>query len=99
MTAQWEHRLKQVELGKLTSDEFMNDITNYVEDLVVDYKGKIPQKEVIGTCPFCGKNVYENQRTFYCEGYQDIPSCTFTLWKNHFFFQNAKKEFTKELAA
>ena len=44
------------------------------------------EKEVIGKCPKCGKNVYESDKTFYCEGFKDEPKCSFTLWKNNKIF-------------
>lgn len=37
------------------------------------------EKEVIGKCPRCGKNIYEGKLNFYCESGRD--GCGFTLWK------------------
>ena len=56
------------------------------------------EKEVIGKCPKCGKNVYESDKTFYCEGFKDEPKCSFTLWKNNKFFNDKGKKITKTIA-
>lgn len=98
MTAEWESKLKKVELGQLSPDSFMKDIIDYVVEIVNTYQAQIPKQEVIGICPICGKNVYENERSFYCIGYQNTPSCPFSLWKNNYFFQSVRKSLTKEVA-
>ena len=56
------------------------------------------EKEVIGKCPKCGKNVYESDKTFYCEGFKDEPKWSFTLWKNNKFFNDKGKKITKTIA-
>lgn len=56
------------------------------------------EKEVIGKCPRCGKNVYESDKNFYCEGYKDTPKCNFSLWKNNKFFEDKGKKVTKTIA-
>lgn len=37
-------------------------------------------KEPLGNCPLCGKEIFENQKSFSCLGYKD--GCKFTIWKN-----------------
>ena len=56
------------------------------------------EKEVIGKCPKCGKNVYESEKSFYCEGFKEEPKCNFTLWKNNKFFEDKGKKITKTIA-
>ncbi len=34
----------------------------------------------LGNCPLCGKEIFENQKSFSCLGYKD--GCKFTIWKN-----------------
>ena len=38
LTAEWEHRLKEIERGELAPDAFMGDICRMVSDLVLDQK-------------------------------------------------------------
>lgn len=98
MTAEWENDLKKVEQGELSPNSFMKNISDYVVEIVNTYKDQEPKREVIGVCPICGKNIYENDKSFYCIGYKDSPSCSFALWKNNYFFQTVRKKLSKEIA-
>ena len=40
---------------------------------------EFPAKEPIGTCPDCGRPVYENAKGFGCSGYRE--GCSFVIWK------------------
>jgi len=107
LTAEWETMLKQVERGELTAVAFMDGISAFVGGLVDTY-GKAPdtagapvfqsdrpKRAAIGTCPRCGKLVYEGKQNFYCSN----RDCGFVLWKNSKFFAAKKKTFTSEIAA
>ena len=102
LTAEWEHRLKEIERGELAPEDFMVGITAMLGDLIQTYQ-PIPgaevlfpsDREVIGKCPRCGKNVTEGKKGFFCEN----RSCTFVLWKNSKFFSAKKKQLTKAVAA
>lgn len=37
----------------------------------------------IGSCPMCGKPLYEGKSSWYCSGYK-THNCTFTIWKTTF---------------
>ena len=84
----------------------MDGITQMVRGLVETYKSapagtalSNSQRETIGSCPRCGRPVYEGKKSFYCSGYKDNPSCGFALWKNDRFFTGKRKELTKKIAA
>ena len=101
LTAEWEERLKQIEQGSLSPDEFLQEINEMIESLVRTYeviKGTdnlFPSnKEGIGKCPRCGGNVIENRKGFCCEN----KDCAFALWKENKFFTMKKKTLTKEIA-
>lgn len=97
MTAEWEADLKKVELGELNADTFLNNITEFVYSIVKEYENKKTTREVIGKCPFCGKNVYESDKNYFCEGYKDNPKCEFRIWKNNKFFDLIHKPLTKDI--
>ena len=59
---------------------------------------KNEEKEVIGKCPKCGKNIYENAKSYYCEGYKDEIKCNFSIWKENKFFKDKGKNLTKSMA-
>ena len=102
LTAEWEHRLKEIERGELAPEDFMEGITAMLRELIQTYQ-PIPgaevlfpsDREVIGKCPRCGAYVSERPKGFFCEN----RSCTFALWKNSMFFSAKKKQLTKAVAA
>ncbi|HXM83145.1 MAG TPA: DNA topoisomerase III [Burkholderiales bacterium] len=79
LTGEWEHKLKLIELGKFTREEFMQHISQLVKNVVSIIKtGDIPDTAfatVPAPCPKCGGTVQENYRKFQCE------KCDFSLWK------------------
>ena len=56
------------------------------------------EKEVIGKCPRCGKNIYESTKAFYCSGFKAEPKCNFTMWKKDKFWESRGKKLTKAMA-
>jgi DNA topoisomerase-3 len=79
LTGEWEHKLKLIEAGKLTREEFMEQISELVRKVVTIIKeGEIPDvvyATVSEPCPKCGGVVQENYRKFQCQ------KCDFSLWK------------------
>src|SRR5258706_1426354 len=79
LTGEWEHKLRLIEQGKLTRDEFMKEIWELVRKVVGTIKtGEIPDvvyATVPAPCPRCGGVVQENYRKFQCQ------KCDFNLWK------------------
>lgn len=102
LTAEWEHRLKEIERGELAPDSFMDGITAMLGELMQTYK-PIPGaevlfpsgREVVSKCPRCKSDVTETPKGFFCEN----RTCSFALWKNSKFFTAKKKTLTKTLAA
>ena len=79
LTGEWEHKLRLIEQGKLTRDEFMQEISGLVRKVVGTIKtGEIPDvvyATVQAPCPKCGGVVQENYRKFQCQ------KCDFAIWK------------------
>lgn len=105
LTANWENELKEIELGHLKEDTFIKEISEFVKKIIeyenknlISIEVKKEEKEVIGICPKCGKNIYESKRNFYCEGFKDNPKCNFSLWKEDKFFTSRGKKITKSIA-
>lgn len=103
LTAEWENRLTEIAKGNADADEFMAEIEAQVRQLVKTYscisadKQNLFQSErvIIGKCPRCSENVYEDKKNFYCGN----RSCQFVMWKNDRFFEQRKKAFTPKIAA
>lgn len=103
MTAEWEEKLDQIERGKLSSQQFMNEIESFVTEVVNQEKSTVatfqfennkPQKEEIGKCPKCQSPVHESDKNFYCSNRE----CSFALWKENKFFESQGKKITKTIA-
>ena len=79
LTGEWEHKLKLIEGGKFTREEFMDQISELVRKVVTIIKnGEIPDTvfaTVSAPCPKCGGEVQENYRKFQCQ------KCDFSIWK------------------
>ena len=89
LTAEWEYRLKQIEYGEVSADDFIGDITDMMTDLTKTYqviKGAeilFPSgREVVGKCPRCGGDVTESKKGFFCEN----TECRFGLWRDNKYF-------------
>ena len=103
LTAEWEQKLAGIAKGTADPGGFLDGIRDMVRELVQTYshiseegqKLFAPEKEVIGTCPRCGRPVYEGKKNFSCSD----RSCGFVLWKNDRFWTSRKKELTKKMAA
>ena len=103
LTAEWEQQLAGIAKGTADPGGFLDGIRDMVRELVQTYshiseegqKLFAPEKEVIGTCPRCGRPVYEGKKNFSCSD----RSCGFVLWKNDRFWTSRKKELTKKMAA
>lgn len=101
MTADWEQKLLEIEKGKYSSEQFMEEIEKLVTDLVNTYE-LIPDAEVlmkpayesIGKCPCCGKDVVEKSKGFFCSD----NDCKFALWKENRLFDSMSKKMTKQVA-
>ncbi|HET9701800.1 MAG TPA: DNA topoisomerase III [Burkholderiales bacterium] len=79
LTGDWEYKLKEMELGRLPRQEFMDHIVTMTRDMVERIKTReIPDTAfatVDAPCPRCGGIVQENYRRFQC------LSCDFNLWR------------------
>ena len=79
LTGEWEHKLKLIEAGKLTREQFMAQINDLVRTVVDTVKhGEIPDvvyASVPAPCPKCGGVVQENYRKVRCQ------KCDFSLWR------------------
>jgi DNA topoisomerase-3 len=80
LTADWENRLLEIQNGKLTEQDFINNITSFIINIVknnakpisefenlFNHKSskKIKIKEPLGVCPRCGMAVREHKLSHY----------------------------------
>jgi len=101
LTAEWENRLKEIEHGNLSPDNFMEGISGMVSNLVRNYEVMdgadvlFPSgRPVVGKCPRCGGSVTESKTGFFCER----QSCRFGLWKDNRYLSAKHIVLTKKMA-
>ena len=102
LTAEWEHRLLEIERGEASSDGFISEIGEMMSDLTANYKVVkgaevlFPSgRDVIGQCPRCGSEVTESRKGFFCENHD----CHFALWRDNKFFKMKHMTLTKSQSA
>ena len=111
MTASWEQGLGMIETGQITAADYRQKLEQFVIDSVSSIKAKkvddsggknmgVARKssKIVGTCPRCGKEIVEYEKSYSCVGYRDNPKCTFTLWKNNALLAKSGKSITPQMA-
>lgn len=102
LTAEWEHRLKEIERGELSAEDFLYGIQEMVSCLVrnaapVDGAEVLfpSGRPVVGKCPRCGADVTESKNGYFCER----RSCKFGLWRDNRFLAAKKLSLTKKMVS
>lgn len=102
LTAEWEHRLKEIERGELSAEDFLYGIQEMVSCLVrnaapVDGAEVLfpSGRPVVGKCPRCGAEVTESKNGYFCER----RSCKFGLWRDNRFLAEKKISLTKKMVS
>lgn len=104
LTATWEQKLKSVEAGEYSASDLEGEITQYTSNVTAQVlnstmaKTARKDREVIGKCPICGKDVVEGKKAFGCIGYKSDPPCRFAIWKDNKLLSSQKKNMTKTMA-
>ncbi|MBK8802451.1 MAG: topoisomerase C-terminal repeat-containing protein [Fibrobacteres bacterium] len=80
LTGDWEHKLLEMEKGRIRRDAFMKEIGTFTESIVqkakaFDHETGFEESEPFGKCPTCGKPVKEKLKAYECTG------CDFKLYK------------------
>jgi Topoisomerase IA len=102
MTALWWTIQEDIKAGNATPEDMTRSVLDtFKAHLQTDYSSaqigrQAMEREEIGTCPICGKPVYESKASFGCSGYKD--GCKFALWKDNKFFAAFGKSITKTQA-
>lgn len=102
-TVEFSKTLKKVYKDEIKIDAAIEIFSNELREIFNNSKDTFIEKveierEIIGKCPRCGKNIYEGKNNFYCEGYKDDPKCQFTMWKEDKFFKDKGKKLSKSVA-
>jgi DNA topoisomerase-3 len=83
LTGDWERRLGKIEHGGDSRPEFMHDIAEFTRETVLELdklKDVKIERQNLGPCPVCGRDVIENRKGYSCWT-KDDPGCGFVIWK------------------
>lgn len=86
LTAKWEQKLSQIEVGEYSADAFYEEMVKYISETTENMKNmKVTiksSKKIIGTCPNCGKDVIEGSKYYVCSGYsKEGNGCNLVIGK------------------
>ena len=75
LTVDWEQQLQQIERGEYAANTFMSEINEFVKELCSKYSTADSsisfgngQREALGKCPKCGKEIKKGKFGYYCSG-------------------------------
>lgn len=109
LTGEWESQLSKIAQNEASSKDFIVDIKKYVSEIIMEGKmsstlevkfeqtGKRLKRDSVGTCPRCGREIFENKKSFFCAGYKNYPSCKFNIWKEDKVLQENSIVLTREI--
>lgn len=81
LTGEWESKLKEIEKGNFSPDDFMQGIVQFTKQLIMESDlGKI-NDETYGDCPKCKNPIIKGNRGYGCSKWQE--GCSFVLWKKY----------------
>ncbi len=91
MTADWEFRLKQIEKGLLSADEFISNIKEFTRTIIHTLKDRTGNTPLhYGSCPLCSKPVIKGKTGYGCSGWKS--GCSFRFHANQFRAELTEKE-------
>jgi DNA topoisomerase-3 len=90
LTGEIETHLLDVEKGRRTAADYMDEITDYAREIVnrarnFEFDEVYPDRDSLGPCPRCGKPVYERSWFYRCVEEPGAPEeevCPLRIWKD-----------------
>lgn len=84
LTAKWEQQLKDVENGRITSEQYKRIIEEYIKENIMAIKVLKGERissarKLKNKCPHCGKDVLIGKKSYYCSNYNKDDGCKFIL--------------------
>lgn len=111
LTGEWESELGKIAKKEASSKYFIADIKRYVAEIIKEGKmsstknvtfeqtGRKSKRNAVGTCPRCGREIFESKKSFFCAGYRNFPSCRFSMWKEDRTLMERGITLTKQTAS
>ena len=93
LTGRLEKTLSEVESGQCSAGDYMEQVRKITEDVVertksFDYDKIYPAEESLGSCPNCGRDVFERAWFYGCseatKRTDTAKRCDFLIWKDNY---------------
>lgn len=105
LTKRVEERISEVGKGKVNVDTIKNEIYNEQKETIEKLKNEAKNNktnisfsfadEILGNCPFCGKEMVESKIAYSHKEWKDNP-CKFSIFKQS-LFTNITKKMAKDI--
>ena len=77
LTGEWEAKLKKIEAGGLSAENFMQEISAYAHGIIDSADAVQINDTTLGPCPCCGEAVIAGSRAYGCSHWRE--GCKFVL--------------------
>lgn len=81
LTGEWECKLKEIEKGKYSAEDFMSQITQFTKQLLEESDINKINSSVYGDCPRCKSPIIKGNSGYGCSKWKE--GCSFVLWKKY----------------
>ena len=81
LTGEWEAKLKEMEKGKFSPLEFMNQIARFTSQLIQESDIAKIDPTIYGNCPLCKSPIIQGKKGYGCSKWKE--GCSFVLWKEY----------------
>jgi DNA topoisomerase-3 len=81
LTGEWESKLKEMEKGKFSHEQFMSQIAQFTTQLIKQSDLTQVDPSLYGNCPLCKSPVIKGKKGYGCSKWKE--GCTFVLWSEH----------------
>lgn len=78
LTGEWESKLKEIEKGKLSATDFMQQIAQFIKQLIEESDISKIDHTVYGNCPKCMSSIIKGRTGYGCSKWKS--GCSYVLW-------------------
>lgn len=81
LTGEWEAKLKEIEQGKFSAIDFMQEIADFIKQVITESDISKIDFAIYGNCPKCKSSIIKGNKGYGCSKWRE--GCNFVLWKDY----------------